>query len=179
MLSRRPEPRVRALRGRLIECTFVAQRWPTACKNQHVRTQKWWQVNPSWLAACKALARARVLTTTPTTSSSPTTTDRRHPRTPSTRNGRGRGINKVKSGRRERVLRHVPDREIDADALGLAEVHVEQRRLRVVGRAGSLRDLKRDRVQEDGVAEDGQAACLLYTSPSPRDATLSRMPSSA
>ena len=32
-------------------------------------------------------------------------------------------------------------------------------------------------------AEDGEAAlelvCLLYTSPSPRDATLSRMPSSA
>ena len=26
---------------------------------------------------------------------------------------------------------------------------------------------------------DKQAACLLYTSPSPRDATLSRMPSSA
>ena len=27
--------------------------------------------------------------------------------------------------------------------------------------------------------EDQQKACLLYTSPSPRDATLSRMPSSA
>ena len=32
-----------------------------------------------------------------------------------------------------------------------------------------------------GVVEDGMASliCLLYTSPSPRDATLSRMPSSA
>ena len=28
-------------------------------------------------------------------------------------------------------------------------------------------------------ATDGYEACLLYTSPSPRDATLSRMPSSA
>ena len=29
------------------------------------------------------------------------------------------------------------------------------------------------------VSNEGQVACLLYTSPSPRDATLSRMPSSA
>ena len=29
------------------------------------------------------------------------------------------------------------------------------------------------------VGVDGDAGCLLYTSPSPRDATLSRMPSSA
>ena len=40
-----------------------------------------------------------------------------------------------------------------------------------------------DRIrQEDGSYTDGPAAadsCLLYTSPSPRDATLSRMPSSA
>ena len=28
-------------------------------------------------------------------------------------------------------------------------------------------------------ANDGDRTCLLYTSPSPRDATLSRMPSSA
>ena len=33
----------------------------------------------------------------------------------------------------------------------------------------------------DGIVKKGQVsrACLLYTSPSPRDATLSRMPSSA
>ena len=31
----------------------------------------------------------------------------------------------------------------------------------------------------DAVDEGGMEACLLYTSPSPRDATLSRMPSSA
>ena len=30
-----------------------------------------------------------------------------------------------------------------------------------------------------GVPYDGAVTCLLYTSPSPRDATLSRMPSSA
>ena len=30
-----------------------------------------------------------------------------------------------------------------------------------------------------GVALEGLRSCLLYTSPSPRDATLSRMPSSA
>ena len=37
-------------------------------------------------------------------------------------------------------------------------------------------------VQEDNVTSTGTAVfmyCLLYTSPSPRDATLSRMPSSA
>ena len=32
---------------------------------------------------------------------------------------------------------------------------------------------------EDPIAMDGSDGCLLYTSPSPRDATLSRMPSSA
>ena len=31
----------------------------------------------------------------------------------------------------------------------------------------------------DGVTATTSAACLLYTSPSPRDATLSRLPSSA
>ena len=32
---------------------------------------------------------------------------------------------------------------------------------------------------DDSVAIDPEKGCLLYTSPSPRDATLSRMPSSA
>ena len=38
-----------------------------------------------------------------------------------------------------------------------------------------------ERAQEDGLdlMEVSPNACLLYTSPSPRDATLSRMPSSA
>ena len=50
-------------------------------------------------------------------------------------------------------------------------------------------ETKRDGLAEHlGVAEhrvevlmrpDGRSSCLLYTSPSPRDATLSRMPSSA
>ena len=34
-------------------------------------------------------------------------------------------------------------------------------------------------VDLDGAAEGKNVNCLLYTSPSPRDATLSRMPSSA
>ena len=35
------------------------------------------------------------------------------------------------------------------------------------------------RADDGGVAVVEDVACLLYTSPSPRDATLSRMPSSA
>ena len=34
-------------------------------------------------------------------------------------------------------------------------------------------------LDDQGVNLDLQSLCLLYTSPSPRDATLSRMPSSA
>ena len=34
-------------------------------------------------------------------------------------------------------------------------------------------------VNNDTLSGDVYTACLLYTSPSPRDATLSRMPSSA
>ena len=37
----------------------------------------------------------------------------------------------------------------------------------------------KDNIVEVGDVESGVNACLLYTSPSPRDATLSRMPSSA
>ena len=36
-----------------------------------------------------------------------------------------------------------------------------------------------DGVSQDGVLEPQEQACLLYTSPSPRDGLLSRMPSSA
>ena len=34
-------------------------------------------------------------------------------------------------------------------------------------------------IQSQGLVQGGVEGCLLYTSPSPRDATLSRMPSSA
>ena len=55
---------------------------------------------------------------------------------------------------------------------------------------GTLGDTELDRVVErdalaelevgrSGVRSYGAKGCLLYTSPSPRDATLSRMPSSA
>ena len=39
--------------------------------------------------------------------------------------------------------------------------------------------LERFDASKFGVSEDTSEPCLLYTSPSPRDATLSRMPSSA
>ena len=42
-------------------------------------------------------------------------------------------------------------------------------------RAGASQDVEDEEGDEDDESED----CLLYTSPSPRDATLSRMPSSA
>ena len=41
----------------------------------------------------------------------------------------------------------------------------------IIGLHREIADLRKDTAQ--------QIACLLYTSPSPRDATLSRMPSSA
>ena len=44
--------------------------------------------------------------------------------------------------------------------------------------AGSRQSLAEDLVAKQTVVFDLKA-CLLYTSPSPRDATLSRMPSSA
>ena len=40
---------------------------------------------------------------------------------------------------------------------------------------GTKTDWQSKTAEQDGTAE----TCLLYTSPSPRDATLSRMPSSA
>ena len=40
--------------------------------------------------------------------------------------------------------------------------------------------VRQGRINEVGTVTEGLApSCLLYTSPSPRDATLSRMPSSA
>ena len=44
---------------------------------------------------------------------------------------------------------------------------------------GCLLLLRRERWWEAALLAAGAALCLLYTSPSPRDATLSRMPSSA
>ena len=49
--------------------------------------------------------------------------------------------------------------------------------------ASSVQDVKKDYEYTRGnlysIIEKGQEACLLYTSPSPRDGLLSRMPSSA
>ena len=43
----------------------------------------------------------------------------------------------------------------------------------------AMEDEESDDAMEDDAMEDEESGCLLYTSPSPRDATLSRMPSSA
>ena len=40
-------------------------------------------------------------------------------------------------------------------------------------------NLKQRAFKEKKIIDDANKVCLLYTSPSPRDATLSRMPSSA
>ena len=47
-----------------------------------------------------------------------------------------------------------------------------------IASAEDLEQLERERMRTDAILSDWQT-CLLYTSPSPRDATLSRMPSSA
>ena len=49
-----------------------------------------------------------------------------------------------------------------------------------VGNASEIAwQLRQQNVEGPIVAVGGDGTCLLYTSPSPRDATLSRMPSSA
>ena len=50
-----------------------------------------------------------------------------------------------------------------------------------VGQNGGNAQVLPNEIDLDGQLKKGQASksCLLYTSPSPRDATLSRMPSSA
>ena len=71
-----------------------------------------------------------------------------------------------------------------ADAAGItslsdevAEVTVDGQRLRLLGLSWPN---NRRAAVVDALAEFAQgSSCLLYTSPSPRDATLSRMPSSA
>ena len=45
--------------------------------------------------------------------------------------------------------------------------------------ASSVNDQSGIEVKQDADSTSDSSSCLLYTSPSPRDATLSRMPSSA
>ena len=44
---------------------------------------------------------------------------------------------------------------------------------------GHLEEVKRIEVQDSNIIGQNSIRCLLYTSPSPRDGLLSRMPSSA
>ena len=86
-------------------------------------------------------------------------------------------------------LHHVPMPEAMREALTHAKAAVDQRDfwLSILVFAVVLRLLRRTRVpkivvkltdeEENGI--DGEFCCLLYTSPSPRDRTRSRMPSSA
>ena len=46
-------------------------------------------------------------------------------------------------------------------------------------RCVKLRQIRSERFGQRKVIRDGNKGCLLYTSPSPRDRTRSRMPSSA
>ena len=49
----------------------------------------------------------------------------------------------------------------------------------IVAKKQALRDAPADSAIESATDEAGLKACLLYTSPSPRDVSTSRMPSSA
>ena len=77
-----------------------------------------------------------------------------------------------------RILGHLPYAEIPKEKLVLIkpniQVHIDMR--------DSLIEM-RDEAKKNGIylvfLSGYRSICLLYTSPSPRDATLSRMPSSA
>ena len=66
------------------------------------------------------------------------------------------------------LLIAVEDVELNTDIFKIADVTMPERELELI------QDMERP--QEE---EPPPETCLLYTSPSPRDATLSRMPSSA
>ena len=77
---------------------------------------------------------------------------------------------------------------MDGYAVKLADVRQLGSKLMVIGEApagspfqGTVDDGEAVRIFTGGAVPDGadHIVCLLYTSPSPRDATLSRMPSSA
>ena len=55
---------------------------------------------------------------------------------------------------------------------GVSDIEVMAKRARSIA-------VQQQRPYQLTISEDSISICLLYTSPSPRDATLSRMPSSA
>ena len=65
------------------------------------------------------------------------------------------------------------------DSLGLASVMAVPKVTKVTLNMGVGEAMNDKKVLERAVEDMTLIACLLYTSPSPRDATLSRMPSSA
>ena len=91
-----------------------------------------------------------------------------------------------------------PQHEKDLDAFKRSPTSTANDEVKVLLRERKTTDRRQRRLQEVGVSDglpitnrkpsrmkahidlnDGYRRCLLYTSPSPRDATLSRMPSSA
>ena len=72
-----------------------------------------------------------------------------------------------------------------ADMLGKVDINVNVSGGGNTGQAGAIRHgitralLQYDEMLRPALRKAGFVTCLLYTSPSPRDATLSRMPSSA
>ena len=85
--------------------------------------------------------------------------------------------------RNYRLNRLLPDVELDVAPEDLMRQPIDMGKVRAVFEKLEFRTLL-TRLQkiaeaEGGVADAGAAACLLYTSPSPRDKRQSRMPSSA
>ena len=81
---------------------------------------------------------------------------------------------------------HAVREKMLADADGSLAVLIEKLR---AAQSKSGREIRKSRITNDSTEDRGTSVevdshsglghCLLYTSPSPRDATLSRMPSSA
>ena len=70
----------------------------------------------------------------------------------------------------------------DRESIIISELPYQVNKARLIEKIAELvRDKKLEGIAEirDESDKDGLRVCLLYTSPSPRDATLSRMPSSA
>ena len=80
----------------------------------------------------------------------------------------------------ESLMIRRPLGSIDPNSIRETELHTECRRRRERESLYSpQRDRDRDAARQRAAATRRRETCLLYTSPSPRDATLSRMPSSA
>ena len=70
-----------------------------------------------------------------------------------------------------------PLADLEAQAAILRRELLAKLRTRTAARSATVRAILRGEI--DALAEEIRQVCLLYTSPSPRDRTRSRMPSSA